>query len=64
MLVEEYLSPSNFNLVTKATDDRCLESTLRAITLCESSVSAYNRNIVLTCVVLEGLGTFAMVILP
>ncbi|XP_069120826.1 TELO2-interacting protein 1 homolog [Argopecten irradians] len=69
MLVEEYLYPGNFYLVTTATEksgkqDQLPGSTLRAITLVsnEDSVSVYNRNIVLTCVLLEGLGIFAKVL--
>ncbi|XP_033763360.1 TELO2-interacting protein 1 homolog [Pecten maximus] len=69
MLVEEYLSPGNFYLVTMATEEsgkhqQVPGSSLRAITLVsnEESVSVYNRNTVLICLLLEGLGTFAKVL--
>ncbi|OWF46694.1 TELO2-interacting protein 1 homolog [Mizuhopecten yessoensis] len=69
MLVEDYLSPGNFYLVTTAAETdtphhQVSGSSLRAITQGsgEDSVGVYHRNTVLICLLLEGLGTFAKVL--
>lgn len=66
MVTEEYLLPTNINLDTSANlKDPSVpqESKLRAITLLsqDNTISSYNRNIMQICVLVEGLGQFAVV---
>ncbi|XP_071144765.1 TELO2-interacting protein 1 homolog isoform X1 [Mytilus edulis] len=67
MLIEEYLSPINFHLITSASHDSAMstpETRLLAINLVshDNSVNSFNRNIIQICLYLEGIGYFAKVL--
>lgn len=68
--MDEYLNPSNFDLVTSLTGTRgkvqSLEQQLRSLTLTASSqdemtAAKMNKNIVQISLYLEGFGNFAKV---
>ncbi|KAJ8320216.1 hypothetical protein KUTeg_001803 [Tegillarca granosa] len=69
MLIEEYLSPSNFDLITSPVnedDDLSPESQLKTFTLmltdAEQNISIFNKNTLQICLFLEGFGVFAKVL--
>lgn len=69
MLIEEYLSPSNFELITSPVhgddDDMSPENQLKTFTLmltdAEQNISIFNKNTLQICLFLEGFGVFAKV---
>ncbi|KAL3861032.1 hypothetical protein ACJMK2_007123 [Sinanodonta woodiana] len=74
MLIEEYLSPSNFDLVThhspelnmyQGLEKRLNElriTRLHAITSNTDSISSYSSNTIQLCLYLEGIGNFSQVL--